>query len=165
MYIAEAEAEAEADTELREERVLAHFRKFSDFVDEDSAIPESFIRELAERVEDEGLVVESPAAFLTNCWLDRLSAEKAAKVATSGFESFWAAYPRKIGKRKAREAFRRAIKSVTPEEILAAVSAQQKSAQWREANGKYIPHPTTWLNRGGWEDEIESNTGQLPSEF
>ena len=27
-----------------------------------------------------------------------------------------------------------------------------------ENNGQFIPHPTTWLNRGGWDDEIEIET-------
>jgi hypothetical protein len=27
------------------------------------------------------------------------------------------------------------------------------TAQWQGENGRFIPHPATWLNRHGWNDE------------
>ena len=69
------------------------------------------------------------------------------------FESFWKAYPRKIGKEKCRNWF----KSHKPKEdlvqkMIEAVEVQKKSKQWSDP--QYIPHPYTWLNQGRWEDEL-----------
>ena len=42
--------------------------------------------------------------------------------------------------------------------LLSAISNQKKSEQWRRDGGKYIPHPTTWLNGKRWEDEVNTGT-------
>lgn len=68
------------------------------------------------------------------------------------FESFWEAYPRKVGKAKAEAAFQKL--SVPVEVLISAIAKQKKSAQWTKDGGQFIPHPTTWLNRQGWEDEL-----------
>ena len=39
--------------------------------------------------------------------------------------------------------------------MIEAVEKQKDSKQWKEANGQYIPHPSTWLNGERWEDELE----------
>jgi hypothetical protein len=71
------------------------------------------------------------------------------KPADGDFERFWAAYPRHVGKPKARQAFQTAMAKTSIDEILAALSWQIKT--WRDP--QYIPHPTTWLNRESWADE------------
>ena len=38
------------------------------------------------------------------------------------------------------------------ERMLSAIATQSRSSQWQEGE-RYIPHPTTWLNQGRWEDE------------
>lgn len=84
----------------------------------------------------------------------------------SGFEKFWQAYPksRRVGKQKAIKAFDRAIKSkiTTLDAILSKLEQLKKSIQWTKDNGAYIPHPTTWLNRGGWDDEVELDEQERP---
>ena len=70
-----------------------------------------------------------------------------------GFSEFWSAYPRKVGKDAARKAF--AKRKPDPEllaKMLAAVANQAKSTQWQRDGGQYIPHPSTWLNEGRWND-------------
>ena len=72
------------------------------------------------------------------------------------FNLFWINYPKKIGKGKARIAFNK----INPneeflEKILKAVNAQKRTENWQQFKGKYIPHPTTWLNGEHWENEIE----------
>ena len=70
-----------------------------------------------------------------------------------GFGEFWSAYPRKVGKDAARKAF--AKRKPHPEllaKMLAAVAIQAKSTQWQRDGGQYIPHPSTWLNEGRWND-------------
>jgi uncharacterized protein YdaU (DUF1376 family) len=72
--------------------------------------------------------------------------------AASGFDAFWQAYPKKVGKIAARKAWKKAKRPPTGI-ILAAVEQQKKSDQWRKDNGQYIPNPATWLNQGRWDDE------------
>ena len=70
------------------------------------------------------------------------------------FEEFWEAYPKKVGKKDARKAFDKAIKTVDLDTILQAIEVQKDSDQWSRDNGKYIPNPSTWLNQGRWDDEL-----------
>ena len=71
-----------------------------------------------------------------------------------GFERFWAAYPKKVGKQAAKKAWSKVNKDLT-EVILQAVEYQTASKQGQEDGGRYIPNPTTWLNQGRWDDELE----------
>lgn len=74
------------------------------------------------------------------------------------FERFWQAYPRKVGKQAACKAFARV--GVPVERLLSALERQRSDPQWRRENGRYIPHPVTWLNQGRWEDEASAPTPQ-----
>lgn len=86
--------------------------------------------------------------------------ENAARVRTreertERFEKFWTAYPRHEGKKKAEDAFNK----LNPDDelleiILSALAKWKTSEQWQEDGGRYIPHPTTWLNGRRWEDEV-----------
>lgn len=69
------------------------------------------------------------------------------------FEQFWQAYPRKVGKGNARQAWAK-IKMTDDlfDTILNAVEQQKQWEQWQRDNGQYIPHPATWLNGQRWED-------------
>lgn len=75
--------------------------------------------------------------------------------AGDAFERFWSVYPRKIGKQSAKRAFERV--KVPLETLVTAVERQKCSDQWTRDNGQYIPHPTTWLNQGRWDDELPKN--------
>lgn len=72
------------------------------------------------------------------------------------FDAFWKAYPRKVGKLKARDAWKRAKTKPDLQTILAALEKQKQSLDWTKENGQYVPHPTTWINRGGWDDEVKA---------
>lgn len=76
----------------------------------------------------------------------------------SGFEKFWQAYPLKKGKQAARRAFDRARKLTTLDNMLSAIRKQKGWEQWTRDNGKYIPHPATWLNQGRWDDQSYVDT-------
>jgi uncharacterized protein YdaU (DUF1376 family) len=70
------------------------------------------------------------------------------------FEQFWAVYPNHKGKDDARKAWqRRRPSEALTDIIIAAVKAQCLWPEWIERDGKFIPHPATWLNRGCWDDE------------
>jgi hypothetical protein len=66
------------------------------------------------------------------------------------FELFWASYPRKVGKPGAKKAFLKAIKRASVAEIGAGLKAWK--ASWTDPD--FIPHPQTWLNRDGWNDQL-----------
>lgn len=69
----------------------------------------------------------------------------------AAFESFWAAYPRKINKAAARKAFDKA--EVDLGTLLRAVEDQKRSAQWLRDGGQFIPYPAKWLTQQRWTDE------------
>lgn len=67
------------------------------------------------------------------------------------FDAFWEHYPRKVGKGKAKPLFDRLSKQHDPQVIIDGAKRLAEDPNLPEA--KYIPHPTTWLTRQGWEDE------------
>lgn len=72
---------------------------------------------------------------------------------TGGFDEFWAAYPKKVGKDAARKAFEKRKPDVELlAQMMAAIAVQANSEQWRKDGGQFIPHPATWLNEGRWMD-------------
>ncbi len=67
------------------------------------------------------------------------------------FDSFYAHYPNKVNRAKAREAWAK----INPDKATVAAMAEGlkrwlSSAQWADGNG--IAHPTTWLNGKAWLD-------------
>lgn len=75
------------------------------------------------------------------------------------FAEFWKAYPKKKAKDAAQRAFinKQAFRYMP--EILAAITQQSKSEQWKKDGGQFIPHPATWLNGGRWQDEADKISG------
>ncbi len=81
------------------------------------------------------------------------------------FEKFWKSYPKKRSKTTAIKAFNK----LSVDENLLAIMLQsielaKQTPQWRKDNGQFIPYPATWLNAGGWQDEIDcqlSSTSKL----
>ncbi len=79
---------------------------------------------------------------------------------SKSFLEFWSFYPNKTGKGKAWDIWKR----LTPNKnlinkMIATLEWQKSSEQWKRDGGKFIPHPTTWLNQRRWEDE-ESVVGK-----
>ena len=65
------------------------------------------------------------------------------RIEADPFDEFWAAYPRKDDKKKARLAYTKALRTTTAEEILAGARRYAGDPN-REA--RYTRHATTWLN-------------------
>lgn len=73
------------------------------------------------------------------------------------FEIFWKAYPNKKAKGNAYKAWEKARKAkILPEleNLLTALEAQKRGADWQKEGGRFIPHPATWLNASRWDDEV-----------
>ena len=73
---------------------------------------------------------------------------------SEAFQKFYEAYPRKIGKRKAFNAWTRAVKRAPANVIHDGAVALAEHHKRAGTDPRFIPHPTTWLNRDGWEDEL-----------
>lgn len=74
----------------------------------------------------------------------------------SKFGRFWDAYPKKKAKDKAEAWFKR--KKPTSELVdtmIQVVEKFKKTHDWIKEEGKFIPYPSTWLNAGGWKDELD----------
>lgn len=86
---------------------------------------------------------------------------------TPDFEAWWLIYPRKVGKAVAFEAYGNAVKRAGAGGIKALMEgAKAYRAHVAGKEESYIAHPTTWLNRNGWEDEYGAAArGLLPHQF
>lgn len=79
-------------------------------------------------------------------------------VVDSAFEEFWETYGLKVEKVAARKAWATATRDTDPAAI---VDGARRYAAWLDARGSrgFQKHPTTWLNRRCWEDELPAATG------
>lgn len=72
------------------------------------------------------------------------------------FERFWSAYPKRKSKGQAEKTWAK-IKpdAETVEAILNGIEAAKSGDLWQREDGRFIPHPATWLNAKGWLDSYE----------
>lgn len=122
---------------------------------------------------DDGCVVFSDSSC-NSCFEEGDFGEKDSKQVTESdgsgkpskdyselFRLFWEEYPRKVGKARAEKCF---IKLKPDRELvdkmISAVKTQKNTEQWKKEGGQFIPHPSTWLERGQWEDVVEINNNE-----
>lgn len=77
---------------------------------------------------------------------------KRSKTTPDGFDAFWIAYPKKVGKDAARKAWGNAVKRAEAADIIGGLGRLLPSL--KQSEPKFIPHPASWLNAGRWEDEV-----------
>lgn len=80
-------------------------------------------------------------------------------VKSKGFDLFWEAWPNKVKKKPARAAWKTHNLEPLTERIVSHVKERvSKDKKWKpDRHGEtFIPHPTTFLNNAGWEDEYET---------
>ena len=91
--------------------------------------------------------------------IDKSINTKTTPISPRGFEEFWEAYPKKVGK---GEAVKKWAKLKPPlEKVLSTLEWQKASDQWSKDNGQFIPNPTTWINQCRWEDEKPNDMSQV----
>lgn len=81
--------------------------------------------------------------------------ERGLESSVSAFDTFWAAYPRKVAPATARKAYSRILKSVSHTVIMKTLDTQLKVWKAEQRQKKYMPYPTTWLNQEPWNGELE----------
>lgn len=72
------------------------------------------------------------------------------------FDEFWAAYPRKTGKKPSHDKFDAIIRA-KPDvfaDIMRGLAIDKQSDQWLRDGGQFIPHPSTYLKQERWADAI-----------
>ncbi|PPF56065.1 hypothetical protein C5B94_03860 [Clavibacter michiganensis] len=99
---------------------------------------------------------------------DMLVPPGASESVDESFVTFWKLYPRKVGKVAASRAWQHAIKRAPAQVIIAG--ARRFAADPNLPEKHYIPHPTSWLNAGRWDDEslparAGGDGGRLPPEL
>lgn len=83
--------------------------------------------------------------------------------APEGFAEFWELYPRKSDRKRATSAWKQ-IPLKEHAAIMANVAGRMRSDEsWTKDGGKFIPHPTTYLNGRRWEDEFQSKIEMAPA--
>jgi hypothetical protein len=65
-----------------------------------------------------------------------------------GFIEFWNHYPKKVGKDKAIQAWKK--KKPNVDDCIKALEWQKETEQWQK---NIIPNPATYINEGRWKDE------------
>lgn len=79
-----------------------------------------------------------------------------------GFDAWYQAYPRRVGRNKAEKAYSKAVEAIAKADRVSASDAATKLLaltlerlpSLRATEQKFIPHPSTWLSDGRYEDEI-----------
>ncbi len=85
--------------------------------------------------------------------------ENKQNIYTDMFEKFWATVPSKDGKKPAALAFKKAVKSISVDDLIIAYKAY---IQVCEAQNRFKKNPSTWLNQECWNDEsIQAAIRQL----
>ena len=88
---------------------------------------------------------------------------KGANEYSADFLTFWDSYPRKVNKGKAYQAWCKRNGALPKVEVIvAAVRAQCGTTDWKKEGGQFIPHPSSWLNAAGWENDIASMNQRKP---
>lgn len=77
--------------------------------------------------------------------------------ATSSFDLFWTAYPKKNKKKEARKVWQLSQLDKQAEAILADVHQRPNSERWRKG---YIPDPPTYLRGERWTDALNDPAPQ-----
>lgn len=109
--------------------------------------------ERASRIAPQGEPI--PTNYPTNYTTNNPTKSKSASGYTDGFILFWNAYPNKKVKATAFKAWQKISKEPNIlDTVLQAIEKHKNSEDWKKENGRFIPHPATWLNGRRWEDEI-----------
>lgn len=80
------------------------------------------------------------------------------------FFLFWKEYPNKKNKQTAMARWdRMRVTAELYKKIMEGLKRAQRSREWAEQDGRYIPHPASWLHAGGWENEYRPLSPEKPT--
>jgi len=67
------------------------------------------------------------------------------------WEKVWSAFPKKIDEIKAKKLF--LDHTVSAQKIIDSLADWSATDEWTRDSGRWIPLPTTWLGRAGWNEQ------------
>ena len=91
---------------------------------------------------------------MTDLFQDLMGITIDEKHNSGDFEVFWLAYPRKQGKQMARKAWSK-LNPAQREKAQAEILNHIKYWELHETAQCFIPHCSTWLNQGRYEDILD----------
>src|SRR5690554_1707546 len=73
------------------------------------------------------------------------------------FDALWKIYPRKVGKAKALQHYKkyRKTKNSSFEDVKEGIEKFNKYIKLNNIDVKFIPHGSTWFNQKRWDDELD----------
>ena len=80
--------------------------------------------------------------------------QKPQNAPLSDFDTFWGLVPRRVGKKAAERAWRTVERRGESHDAIEGMRAFSQAFAQSGTDLKYVPHPSTWLNRRGWEDDL-----------
>ena len=83
----------------------------------------------------------------------------------SGFDRFWKVYPRKVARKYCRKIWDQLKLTPEQEEVIIVSVNLHIRTDWVGRPLKMIPHPSTFLNQGRWEDELEERCEALADDY
>ena len=66
------------------------------------------------------------------------------------WEKVWSAFPKRVDEKKARAVYLES--DVSPQRIIDSLADWSQTDEWTRDSGRWIPLPTKWLERGGWNE-------------
>lgn len=77
------------------------------------------------------------------------------------FEEFWKVYPKQVGR---EAAFKEWLKQKPDiEKVKKALGWQRSCKDWRNENGRFIPHPSKYLSEHRWDDGRQKEAWEMGS--
>lgn len=93
----------------------------------------------------------------------RSSGEASAPVNGKAFTSFWDAYPCKIGRESAWEAWKeRNPDAGSVQRIMEGLEGWKQSEQWAEEGGRFVPRAAKFLTEGHWQSPPMAKKEAVP---
>lgn len=92
---------------------------------------------------------KKPSVLPLSC-AEKPSKGRSSSLGEDLFSKWYAVYPRKVSRKKAYQAFGKAIKRVHFETLLELTRSYAHLVEGQDK--QYIPHPATWLSGERWED-------------
>jgi len=92
----------------------------------------------------------------------RTAKPSSAELTDRDFTAFWQVWPKRVGKLQAEKAWKAALKrGASAEQIISRAARQAEIWQQTGKDRQYMPHPSTWLNAGRYDDD-QPDTGTVP---
>ena len=66
------------------------------------------------------------------------------------WEKVWSAFPKRVDEKKARAVYLES--DVSPQRLIDSLADWSQTDEWTRDSGRWIPLPTKWLERGGWNE-------------